>query len=62
MNADGEERFRSGKALAAALLLAGVLAAAAAVFLVVVFERACRERRPATAAPIRPAGRGGASI
>ncbi|MEX0879864.1 MAG: hypothetical protein WEB59_02385 [Thermoanaerobaculia bacterium] len=36
-----EERLRSGKAVAAALLLAGILAAAGMVFLWVVFSRAC---------------------
>ncbi|MEP6993500.1 MAG: hypothetical protein ABI968_03185 [Acidobacteriota bacterium] len=35
------QRLTSGKAVAAALLLAGVLLAAAAVFLFVVLQRAC---------------------
>lgn len=36
-----EERLKSGKAVAAALLLAGVIFAAAAVFLWVLLARGC---------------------
>ena len=38
---DTEERLRSGKAVAAALLLAGVVGAASILFLWVVLTRAC---------------------
>lgn len=38
---DDETRLRSSKAVAAALMLAGVLILAAAVFLWVVLSRAC---------------------
>jgi hypothetical protein len=38
---DPEERLKSGKAVAAALLLASVIFAAAAVFLWVLFARGC---------------------
>lgn len=38
---DPEERLKSGKAVAAALLLAGVILAATAVFLWVLLARGC---------------------
>ena len=41
LESDGEERLKSGKAVAAALLLAGVVGAAAIVFFWVVLTRAC---------------------
>ena len=41
LEGDGEERLKSGKAVAAALLLAGVVGAAAILFLWVVLTRAC---------------------
>ena len=41
LEGDGEDRLKSGKAVAAALLLAGVVGAAAIVFLWVVLTRAC---------------------
>jgi hypothetical protein len=41
MTEPGDERFGSGKAVAAALLFAAVIAAAAAVFFWFVFTRAC---------------------
>ena len=41
LEGDGEERLRSGKAVAAALLLAGVVGAASILFLWVVLTRAC---------------------
>jgi hypothetical protein len=41
LESNGEERLKSGKAVAAALLLAGVVLAAAILFLWVVLTRAC---------------------
>ena len=41
LEGDGEERLKSGKAVVAALLLAGVVGAAAILFLWVVLARAC---------------------
>ena len=41
LEGDGEERLESGKAVAAALILAGIVGAAAILFLWVVLTRAC---------------------
>ncbi|HEY3205285.1 MAG TPA: hypothetical protein VGL03_16670 [Thermoanaerobaculia bacterium] len=57
-----QERLRSGKAVAAALMLAGLLLAAAAIFLFVVVDRACAGRRPASSASVGALSPGEASI
>ncbi len=41
LEGEPEERFKSGKAVAAALILAGVVGAAAILFFWVVLTRAC---------------------